>query len=171
MFDHFDNIWPFWQFLTIWYFYPRPADSISHSVCLNVGLSVKKLILKKWNCNNSAIFEAMTSRFCMVGDQDNSFSNGGNSVMLRISGETDRYQVSYIFGTTSSSWFEWWWEFQEWWECLEFWNVGMLTISGMSGQTSSVIPFVDSQPWADDGNFKNGGIIRSVENVRRNTQT
>ena len=38
----------------------------------------------------------------------------GMSGMLVMSGETDRHQVSYIFGTTSSSWFEWWWEFQEW---------------------------------------------------------
>ena len=49
-------------------------------------------------CNNSAIFEARTSRFCMVGDLDISFRYSGKTGMsgmsgmlgmLRISEETD----------------------------------------------------------------------------------
>ena len=33
------------------------------------------------------------------------FRNGGNVGMLRMSGQTDRYLVLNLFGTTSSSWF------------------------------------------------------------------
>ena len=88
-------------------------------------------LLKIWNCNNAAIFEARTSRFCMVGYLGNSYRNSGNtgisgmSGMLRMSWEIACHQVSYIFWTTSLRWFEWWWEFQEWSgfrECQECWE-------------------------------------------------
>ena len=54
-------------------FYPRPADSISHSVCHNFLHESVIILEKSLNGHNSANFEATTSRFCMVIDLNETY--------------------------------------------------------------------------------------------------
>ena len=105
----------------------------------------------------------------MVGDLDNSFWNIGNSGMsgmLRMSGETDRHQVSYIFRTTSL------YDLNDDGNFRKFWNFGNVrNVKNFRNVRTDIkcYTFLEPPPRADlndDGNFKNGGNFRNVRNDR-----